>query len=147
MAALAMLPLVATEAMVGVAMVTMPMEEVATVVTTVAMAALPEATTAMVATEAMPLVVSSLGLLSHMCTCLNSLGRLFTYVHLGEAKKAAAAAALAQHMALSSRSHHTSTKVQGLYWYGSAPHHCLQPSIIPCACLVAQCVPRLVGQS
>ena len=76
MAALAMLLLVATEAMVGVAMVTMPMEEVATVVTTVAMAALPEATTAMVATEAMPLVVSSLGLLPHMCTCLNSLGRL-----------------------------------------------------------------------
>ena len=71
----------------------------------------------------------------------------FTYVHLGEAKKTAAAAALAQHMALSSQSHHTSTKVQGLYWYRSVPHHCLQPSIIPCACLVAQCAPRLVGQS
>ena len=58
MAAAAMLPLVATEAMVATTTETMPMEEVATVVTTVAMAALPGATTAMVAMEAMPLVVT-----------------------------------------------------------------------------------------
>ena len=57
-AAAAMLLLVAMGVMVAVAMVTMPMEEVATVVTTVATGASPQATTVMVGTEAMLLVVS-----------------------------------------------------------------------------------------
>ena len=56
--AVAMLPLVAMGAMVVVATVTTPMEETTTVATTVAMAALPEATMAMVAEEAMLSVVS-----------------------------------------------------------------------------------------
>ena len=59
-AAAAMLLWVVLGVMVETTMVTMPMEEVATVVTTVAMVVLPEATTAMVETEAMLLVVSSL---------------------------------------------------------------------------------------
>ena len=60
MAAVAMLLLVAMGAMVAATMVTMPMEEVATVATSVAMVVLPKATTAMVAMEALLLVVSSL---------------------------------------------------------------------------------------
>ena len=56
--AVAMLPLVAMGATVVAATVTTPMEETTTVATTVAMAALPQATMAMVAEEAMLSVVS-----------------------------------------------------------------------------------------
>ena len=52
--------------------VTMPMEEVATVVTTVAMAALLKATMAMVAMEAALLVVSLCTVHGH-CQCLGSM--------------------------------------------------------------------------
>ena len=60
MAAVATLLLAAIVAMVVTIMVITPMEEVATVVTSVVMAALPEATTAMAVMEALPLEVRSL---------------------------------------------------------------------------------------
>ena len=60
MAAAAMLLWVVLGEMVATTMEIMPMEEVGTVATTVAMAALLQATTATVAMEAMLLAVSSL---------------------------------------------------------------------------------------
>ena len=72
MAAAAMLLLAVLEAMVATKMATMPMEEVVTVVTSAVMAALPEATTAMVAVEALLLVVSSLqSQLQHKWHCVH----------------------------------------------------------------------------